>query len=234
MTKARGIIIGAIVAALIAFAWFQYRARVEAERSLGLDAARIVSAEFSRRADLRVATLRGTVVAGGTDKGFMGVVPSSRTTALPFTVEYYLNLSRVGERSYRWDAASRTLAVDIPDVTAGTPNINEAAGATDQKGLFISRRAALELARQTSMRAAAKSRQEAEKPENLAKARGSARAQVAKMAEAPLRAAGLEDVRVAVSFPWEPKNRSAAPIEQWDRSRAVEDVLNERKQARTP
>jgi len=231
MTKRGRILLVAIMLGLMVFAWLQYRARHEAERSLGLDAARIISAEFSKRADLRVATLRGKVLASGNDKGFLGVLPSQQITSLPYTVEYYVDLAKVGGRSYRWDPGSRTLTVDIPDVTVGTPNVNEAAAVSDQKGVFISRRAALELARQTSIRAAAKSRQEAEKPENMAKARESARAQVAKLAEAPLAATGRQGVRIAVSFPWEPKDPSAVPVEQWDRSRRMEDVLDERKNA---
>ena len=234
MKRGVKILVLAIVAGLIVFAWLQYRARIEAERNLGLDAARIVSSEFSKRADLRVATLRGQVVAGGSDKGLFGILPSEQVTALPYTVEYFLDLSKTGPRSYRWDPGSMTLVVDIPDVTVGTPNINEAAGTTRQKGVFISRKAARELARQTSIRAAAKSRQEAEKPENLNKARENARAEVARMAQGPLTAAGLKDVRIAVRFPWEPKDRSALPVEQWDSSRAVEDVLREKREGRTP
>lgn len=215
-----------IVAGLAVFAWFQYSARVEAERNLGLDASRVLAEHFSKASALKVATLSGRVVARGDDKGFLGMVPSERRTMTPFTVDYFVDLSRLGPRSYRWDQQSRTLTIDIPDVTIAKPNIDEAQARSEQEGLFISRRASLELAREASARATAASRASAQKPEHLDRARENARTAVANLASAPLAAAGLENVRVAVSFPWEPKIRSADPS-QLDRSRRIEDVLNE-------
>jgi hypothetical protein len=224
----------AVAAVLLIFAWTQYSARKEAERSLGLDAARIVSAQFSTKADLRVGTLRGELVASGKDKGLLGLLPSEQVTALPYTVDYYLKLSELDQRAYRWDAQSKTLTIDVPDVTVAPPNIQEAAAQSQQKGLFISRRAAQELARQVSQRAAAKSRQEALKPENLNRARENARAEIARMSGQPLAAAGLANVRVAVRYPWEPRSPSAAPVERWDQSRAMEEVLKERREQGKP
>lgn len=224
----------AIAALLLAFAWSQYAARREAERSLGLDAARIVSSQFSGRSDLRVGTLRGELVASGSDKGLLGLLPSEQVTALPYSVDYYLKLSEIDQRSYRWDAKAKTLTVDVPDVKVGPPNIQEAAAQSRQKGLFISRRASLELARQVSQRAAAKSRQEALKPENLNRARENARAEIARMSGQPLAAAGLGEVRVAVRFPWEPRDGSAVSVERWDQSRPMEEVLRERREQRRP
>ena len=228
MRKPGLILVALLVAAVAVFAWWQYSARVEAERTLGLDASRVLSEHFSRAAAVKVATLNGEVIAGGEDKGFMGMLPSERTTKTPYSVDYFVDLSRMGPRSYRWEEATRTLTIDIPDVAAGKPNIDEAQATSQQKGLFISRRAALELARETSRRASAASVKAAAKPEHMGRARENARTVVATMAAGPLAAAGLDDVRVAVSFPWEPKGRGL-PTEQMDRSRRVEEVLGERK-----
>jgi hypothetical protein len=217
-----------VVAALGAFAWWQHSARQEAERQLGLDAARIVSARFEDRGDLRVASLRGTIVARGDDKGFMGIVPTQQTTQTPYSVDYFLDLRRITPGSYDWNGEARTLTIEVPDVTVAKPNIDETAAQSRQKGLFISRRAALELARQTSQRAAAKSVEQAQKPEYMAKARENAREEVIQMAQGPLQAAGMDDVRVAVRFPWEPKAGSGSS-ERWDQSRRVEEVLEERR-----
>lgn len=226
--KKTGLVLGLLVlAALGIFAWWQYSARVEAEQSLGLDASRVVAARFSKAAEIKVGTLSGNAIARSEDEGFLGIVPSEQTTAVPFTVDYFVNFSGIRGNAYRWDEETKTLTIDIPDVRAAKPNIDETAGTTKQEGLYISRRASLELARETSKRAVAASTQAAKNPEYLAQARENARAVIANMAKAPLMAAGLEDVRVAVSFPWEPKEPSDLPAEQWDQSRRIEDVLNE-------
>jgi hypothetical protein len=227
MNKSNRIVLLLALAALGFFAWTQYAARREAENKLGLAASRIVSVHFSDRADLKVGNVSGEVTARGTDKGFMGILSSETTAVLPYSVDYFMDLSALGARSYRWDKETRTLTIDAPDVTPGTPNIDEAKARVQQKGVFISRRASLDLARQVSQRAEAQSAQEAQKPEHMNKARENARAVLTRMAEGPLAAAGIEGVRVAVSFPWEPKS-AGSDGEQMDRSRRVEDVLEER------
>jgi len=227
--KSALILVLVIATALGIVAWSQYSARVEAESSLGLDASRVVAAQFSKVAALKVGTLRGTAIARGEDKGFAGVVPSEQTTRVPFTVDYFVDLSRLGQGSYRWDEKANTLTIDIPDVAPARPNIDETAAQSRQKGLYISRRASMELARQTSQRAAARSRQEAARLKHMQQARANARAAVAKMAQGSLAAVGMDHVQVAVSFPWEPKRPSDVSAEQWDRSRRIEDVLNERE-----
>lgn len=229
MKKSLMIVLVAVVALLGLFAWSQYRARIEAERTLGLDASRVVAAHFSKAAAVKVGTLSGKTVAKGTNEGFLGLVKSEQTTTIPFTVDYFVDVTRVDERSYRWNPETKTLTVDIPDVTVAKPNIDETAARSKQSGLYISRGASLDLARQTSQRAAARSKEAAQKPENLQKARANAKAVVARMAQGPLAAAGLGEVRVEVSFPWERKNATDVPPERWDQSRRMEEVLEERK-----
>ena len=229
MKKSLVIAVLAAVALLGLFAWSQYRARMEAERTLGLEASRVVAEHFSKAAAVKVGTLSGKTVAKGTDEGFLGLVKTEQTTTIPFTVDYFVDVTRVDQSSYRWNPETKTLTVDIPDVTVAKPNIDETAARSQQSGLYISRRASLDLARQTSQRAAARSKEAAQKPENMQKARDNAKTVVARMAQGPLAAAGLGEVRVEVSFPWEPKSASAVPAERWDQSRRMEDVLEERK-----
>ena len=229
MKKSLMLVVLAVVALIGLFAWSQYRARLEAERTLGLDASRVVAEHFSKAAAVKVGTLTGKTVAKGTNEGFLGLVKSEQTTTIPFTVDYFVDVTRVDESSYRWNPETKTLTVDIPDVTVAKPNIDETAARSSQSGLYISRQASLDLARQTSQRAAARSMQAAQKAENMQKARENAKAVVARMAQGPLAAAGLDEVRVEVSFPWEPKNASDAPTERWDQSRRIEEVLEERK-----
>jgi hypothetical protein len=217
-----------LVAALLGYlVWTQVAARREAENKLGLDASRIVSVQFTDRAEVKVGELTGQVTARGTDKGFMGILSSETVAVLPFAVDYHIDVSGLGAGAYRWDQESKTLTIDVPDVIAGKPNIDEAKARVQQKGVFISRRAAQDLTRQVSQRAEARSAQEAQRPEHLNKARENARAVLTNMAQGPLTAAGIDDVRVAVRFPWEPKS-TGSHGEQMDRSRRVEDVLEER------
>ena len=69
----------------------------------------------------------------------------------------------------------------------------------------------------------------AREPQRLDQARANARAVIARMAQAPLQAAGLGEVQVAVKFPWETGDKAAA--ERWDQSRRMEEVLKEKRAA---
>ncbi|MFN3389094.1 MAG: DUF4230 domain-containing protein [Allosphingosinicella sp.] len=229
MRKTPLILLAVALAAIALFAWWQRSERLEAERRLGLDASRVVSESFSNAAEVKVGTLSGRIVAKGEDRGFLGLVPSEQTTQLPFSVDYFVDLDSIGQGDYRWDEATKTLSVAIPDVTVGRPNIDETAAQSRQKGIYISRSASQELARQTSRFANARAMRAAREPERLEQARANARTVVARMAQAPLQAAGLGEVQVAVRFPWETGDAGAA--ERWDQSRRPEEVLEERRAA---
>ena len=75
----------------------------------------------------------------------------------------------------------------------------------------------------------------ARRPENLDLARRNARAVIERLAAAPLEAAGLDGVEVAVRFPWQGRG----PVrdgEYLDASRPIADVLKDRArdQTKTP
>jgi len=216
----------AAILALLYLAWSQHSARLEAERELGLDAARMVNARFGKAAEVKVGTLSGKVTARARHDGL--IFDSEQTTTIPASVDYFIDLARIDKSSYRWDEGAKTLTIDIPDVTPGKPNMDEAAATASQKGVFISRKAALALARQGSARAAARASATAREPKNLNQARASARELIARLAREPLAATGMTDVKVAVSFPWEPKSGEALD-ERWDESRPIEEVLAERR-----
>ncbi|HZG07840.1 MAG TPA: DUF4230 domain-containing protein [Allosphingosinicella sp.] len=230
MRKPGFLLVAVVLGVLALFAWWQRSERMEAERRLGLDASRVVAESFSNAAQVKVGTLSGRIVSRGEDRGFLGVVPSEQTSALPFSVDYFIDLNRIGQGDYRWDEATKTLNVAIPDVTVSKPNIDETAASSRQKGVYISRRAAQELAQQTSRHASARSMQAAREPQRLDQARANARTVVSRMAQPPLQAAGLGEVKVVVKFPWETGDKSTAG-ERWDQSRRPEEVLEERRGA---
>lgn len=227
MRRTALILLALVLIAAGLFAFWQRSERLEAERRLGLDASRVVSESFSNAAEVKVGTLSGTIVAKGEDRGFLGLVPSEQTTQLPFSVDYFVDLDRIGQADYQWDQETKTLTVAIPDVTVGQPNIDETAARSRQKGIYISRSASQALARQTSRFANARSMKAARDPKRLEQARANARAVVGRMAQGPLEAAGLAEVRVAVTFPWEAGDKAAS--ERLDRSRRMEEVLEERR-----
>ncbi|KQM71691.1 DUF4230 domain-containing protein [Sphingomonas sp. Leaf20] len=198
----------------------------KAELDLGLEAARMVGAKFEKAAAVKVGVIKGTVVAKAEFKG--RIFTPTQESLFPVTVDYFINLDRMGKEAYHWNARNGTLTIDMPDVTVAKPNIDEGAAIIRQHGSFISREAALAMARQVSVRAEAKSRAFAYDPKNMTKARENARTVVTNLALQPLKAAGMTNVRVAVSFPWEPKTYLNQPSQQWDRSRRPEEVIEGR------
>lgn len=221
------------VAGLAWFGWSQWQARKDAEHraedaetSLGLAASRVVFITFERAADLRVATIKGKIAARG---GYEGTIfhPRQVTTA-PVTVDYFLPLASMKKDAYHWDAEAKTLTIDAPDVTIGIPNIDMVNAVTKQDGIYISREAGLQMARQATKRLSSRASTEAKNLKHLTDARESGRNTLERMARQTLSAVGVSDAKVAVSFPWEPKNGLRA-TPQWDVSKSVKEVLEENR-----
>jgi len=221
--------LGAIATVLLlaggALLIWRARSRAEqAERELGLESARTLSETFAKARDLRVATLSGEVIARGTDPGFAHVLPTSLTIRYPYSIDYFLDLRRIDGSAYRWDAATRTMTVRLPDVAPARPNV-DASGATriGTTGVFMSRDAAQRLNGQVAARAALRAAESANKRENLDRARASAREAMQDLVAMPLRAAGLGDLKVVVRYPWEAEGSGRAV--RWDESRTVGQVI---------
>lgn len=222
----KAIVAVALVAALAIvgkLAWDRHDESYAVERrDDGQAVTRIVRATFARASALKVGALSGTVQSTASDTRGFGMLTSDRVMKAPFSVDYFVDVSAIGEGDYRWDAATRTLAVDAPDVTVGKVNVDEAATTLSRtRGLIVTRDASEQLARRTSVAAQRTATAEANTPERLAQARDNARRALSNLLGAPLAAAGLGDVRVVVAFPYERRG----PAERWDESRSVEDVL---------
>jgi Protein of unknown function (DUF4230) len=212
-----------VLAAAAAIWWANARAD-RAERQLGLDAARTLSETFTKARDIRVATLSGEVIARGSDPGFANLLPTSMTVRYPYSVDYFVDLRRIDGSAYRWDAATKTMTVQVPDVMPARPNV-DASQATriGTTGVFMSRDAAQRLNGQVATRAALRATESAKKREHLDRARASAREALQDLVGTPLRAAGLGEVKVVVRYPWEANGGGRAV--RWDESRTVEQVL---------
>ncbi|SOB87355.1 Protein of unknown function [Sphingomonas guangdongensis] len=188
----------------------------------GRAVTQVIRATFARASALKVGTLNGSVQATASDRRFAGLLTADRVIKAPFSVDYFIDVSRLEERDFRYDPATRTLVVDVPDVTVGGANVDEARRTLSQtRGLFVTRGAFEQLSQRVSAAAQASAAAEANKPERIAQARDYARQALRALLETPLTAAGVTDARVLVTFPHERRG----PAERWDMSRTPEQVL---------
>lgn len=208
------------------WAWQRYSEKYTVERTDdGAAVTRIVAARFAGASALKVGSLTGTVQATASDVRGFGMLHSDKVVKAPFSVDYFMDLSKLSGDDLSWNGESRTLVVEVPDVTVGAANVDESARTlSETRGLFVTREAADAMTRLISQRAQAASAGEARKPERLALARDNARTALGKLLGAPLAAAGYGDVRVVLAFPWEGRRSP----EQWDRSRNLRDVAENR------
>ena len=219
--------------AIAAIGWGieQRNQREQAQMQLGVDSTRLLSTEFARANQLKVASITGHLVTRAQDRGTFRLLDTSQTVKAPYAVDYFVDLSRVTPRDFSWSAEKKTLLVEIPDVVVGKPNIDEGASTVRQSGLYVSRNAAVRMQQTASRSLAAGADKAAQRPENLQKAREAAREAVERNALAPLRAAGINDVTVVVRFGFE---RSASD-DVWDYTIPYEQVaerLEQMKQRR--
>lgn len=208
-----------VLATIGGYAWWQHHQAEEAERQIGLDATRIVDEVFNAKRDLRVGQLAGIVIAKSEYKG--PVFNTTQQTRAPVTVNYLLDLRKVGRGDYSWNGETKVMTVRIPDITVERPSIDMTKAEVLQNGFWISRQAGIAMQRVAAQRIAIRANERARSQENLAKVRLSALDGVRQLVERPLAAAGVRDVRVAVGFASDPINSR----ERWDTSRALQDVL---------
>lgn len=189
--------------------------------------AQIVSVAFRGESALKVARISGTLQTVAQDTRGFGLLSSDRVMKAPFSVEYFVDVSHLSRRDVRWDAATRTLTLDVPQVTIGQPNIDESrATLVSTRGLFVTRGAADAMTHKASVKAEALAQIEAARPKFLAAARDNARRDLANLLSAPLAAAGTPATAVRVRFPDE-VGTAPASAEPMDRSRSLRQVLGD-------
>jgi hypothetical protein len=211
---------------LLAIGWFLFQRQQAAQeaRSVGIEVSRTITASFAGMNALKVGTVSGDVLSSSNTTTFFGTLPVIQRSRAPYSVDYFVDLSKLSVANYRWNATTRTMSIDVPDVTIAAPNIDGAKAAIVQQGVYISRGAGLTLQKQGAERATAAATKTAQDPKYIAQARANARVAIAQLATAPLKAAGLGTVKVAVRFPIDPKPASVAQ-EDWDRSTPVAEIL---------
>jgi hypothetical protein len=187
----------------------------------GPGVSQIVSARLVGLGTLEVAQLSGIVQATASDIRGFGWLRSDQVVKMPYSVGYFVDVSKIGADDLTWDADARTLVVDAPDVTVAPPNTDEGRRTlVKTSGLFVTRAAGEALSQRASLHAEAVANREAKSPERMAQAREHARRAIASLMAKPLAAAGFGNARVIVTFPPE-----RTDDRRWDVTRPIPDVL---------
>ncbi|WP_030540106.1 DUF4230 domain-containing protein [Sphingobium sp. DC-2] len=196
----------------------------------GSAVTRIIAEKISGAASLRVSQLNGTIQSTARDVRGFGWLKSDQVVKMPYSVDYFVDLSGLSASDLEWDEGNRTLIVNAPDVKPGKPNLDEARRTLVRtSGLFVTREAGEALSRQASAHAEVRAQASARSPERMAQAREYGRAAIARLMDAPLSAMGYDGARVLVTFPPERKNGNR---EQWDVTTPINEVLANKRQER--
>lgn len=219
------------VGAAMLVGWQRYnRDYVVSVEDDGSAVTRIIAERISGASALRVSQLNGTIQSTAQDVRGFGLLKSDQVVKMPYSVDYFVDLSGLSARDLEWDAKTRTLIVNAPDVAPAKPNVDESRRTLVRtNGLFVTRQASEELSRRVSAHAQSRAATSARSPERMAQAREYGRKAIARIMGAPLAAIGYDDARVLVTFPPE---RNDPNRDRWDVTTPINEVLANRRQQR--
>jgi len=189
-----------VAALMIASAWLAWRAFYYQEEGNPVASAMLA---FEKQNSLIVFSSRFEVVAESVDtRSIMNIdlLESRQAAIIPASVEYRLDLSTMGTEHFRWDAASETLEVTLPQLRISRPNLDEAQARIFTEGVWVTREAARDLAANNSEQAERKAVEFAKNPEVLGLARVAAKNAIRQNLAVPLQIAGFSKARVQVKF----------------------------------
>ena len=156
---------------------------------------------------------------------------AERTLILPGDVRYEVDLAKLQPEDVRWDEASKTLRVRLPDIEIAGPEVDLAAsreyGEGGLLGALTDTEGVLDKANQARAVADLRKQAMAEVPMRLA--RDAARSAIERSFSMPLKAAGIGDAKVVARFAAEEGSEDPSYI---DRSRSYNEVLAERAKAK--
>src|SRR3954453_15451440 len=174
----------------------------------GPDPKTIASASLeSMRAQnrLTVFAARYVSVVTSEQQRLGGLVSSQRTLILPGDGRYELDLSKLNPKDVTWDASTKTLKVQLPEVEVAGPDvdINQVKEYGGGGVLSALTNANQQLDSTNRARAVGDLRKQATAEVPMRLARQSARQAVERSFAMPLLAAGFKDVKVVARFPTE-------------------------------
>ena len=156
---------------------------------------------------------------------------AERTLILPGDVRYEVDLAKLQPRDVRWDEATATLSVRLPDIEIAGPEVDLAASREYGEGGLLGALTDAEgrLDKANQARAVADLRKQAMGQVPMGLAREAARAAIERSFAMPLKAAGIADAKVVARFAFEEK---AADPSYIDQSRSYNEVLEEARRKR--
>ena len=151
---------------------------------------------------------------------------AERTLILPGDVRYEVDLAKLQPQDVRWDKATNTLRVRLPDIEIAGPEVDLTAsreyGEGGVLGALTDAEGVLDKANQARAVADLRKQAMAEVPMRLA--RDAARSAIERSFAMPLKAAGIGDAKVVARFASEDAGQDPSYI---DRSRSYNEVLQE-------
>lgn len=155
---------------------------------------------FEKQNRLTVFSAQLSPVVASEDNRLLGLVHSRQIAVIPARVDYTLDLSRMDRSRMRWDKATNTLDVQLPALTVGRPNLDEARAQYLREGIWISRDAQDELTRANTRLAEQQAQEQAANPALMGLARSAAKDAIRQNLAIPLEVAGFGRVTVDVRF----------------------------------
>ena len=187
-----------VIVLLAASAWLAWRAFFYEEEGDPVGSAMLA---FEKQNSLTVFSSRFEVVAESTDRrGPFGSVETRQAVIVPANVEYRLDLSGMDREDFVWNERTEQLDVVLPTLRISRPNLDEAQQRVFTDGIYVTRDASADLARNNSEQAERKAIAYAKNPEVLGLARQAAKDAVRQNLAIPLQVAGYSDVNVNVRF----------------------------------
>jgi len=197
------------IAMLALAVWLGWRAF--GPRDLGDPLATSLVA-FEKQNRLTVFSAQLSPVVASEDSRLFGALRSRQVAVIPARVDYTLDLSTMDASRMRWNDASDTLDVQLPALTIGRPNLDEARAQYLREGLWITREAQDQLTRDNTALAERQAVEQAANPVLLGLARGAAKEAIRQNLAIPLEVAGYGEVTVNVRFDGEAQAPPAAAL----------------------
>jgi hypothetical protein len=155
---------------------------------------------FEKQNRLTVFSAQLSPVVASENSRLLGMVKSKQVAVIPARVDYTLDLSQMGRDRLRWDEGTNTLDVQLPALTVGKPNLDEARAQYLREGLWISRGAQDQMTRANTRLAEQQAVEQAANPVLMGLARNAARDAIRQNLAIPLEVAGFGEVTVNVRF----------------------------------
>ena len=189
------------IVALALAVWFAWRAF--GPEDLGDPLATSLVA-LEKQDKLTVFSAQLSPVVSSEDSQLFGALKSRQVAVIPARVDYTLDLSKMDRGRLAWDAGTHTMAVQLPALTVGRPNLDEGRAQYLRERMWITNSAQARLTRRNTQLAEQQAVQQAANPILMDLARSAAREAISQNLSIPLQVAGYGDVKVEVHFDGEP------------------------------